>query len=300
MRLLIHAGAGTLPPEQATPSGAAAARSGLRAALAAGAAVLNSGGAAADAVVAAVQVLEDDPAFNAGRGACLTRAGTVEHDAAWMDGASGRCGAVASVTRLRSPVAAARLVADCSGHVLMAGAGAEAWCREAGALMVDPAWFITPAAEAELARWQADEAGRSGTVGAVALDAHGRLAAATSTGGLAGKRPGRIGDSPLIGCGTYADEHAAISATGTGEGFIAAVFAHTVATAIAAGATPETACSDGLALVTRRLARARGGAIVLAADGRWAIRWTSSDMARGHWSPTSTGIALRGDEDYSN
>ena len=299
MRLLIHAGAGTLPPEQATPLGAAAARHGLRAALAAGSAILASGWSAADAVVAAVQVLEDDPAFNAGRGACLTRAGTVELDAAWMDGASGRCGAVAGITRLRSPIAAARLVAECSGHVLMAGPGAEDWCLEAGAVAVDPAWFITPSAEAELARWRAEEAGRSGTVGAVALDVHGHLAAATSTGGLAGKRPGRIGDSPLIGCGTYADEHAAISATGTGEGFIAAVFAHTVATAIAHGAAPEQACADGLALVTRRLARARGGAIVLAADGRWAIRWTSSDMARGHWSPSDSGLALRGDEHYA-
>jgi beta-aspartyl-peptidase (threonine type) len=298
MRLLIHAGAGTLPPEQATPAGAAAARQGLRNALAAGSAVLRAGGPAADAVVAAVQVLEDDPAFNAGRGACLTRAGTIEHDAAWMDGASGRCGAVAGVTRLRSPVAAARLVAERSGHVLMAGPGAEAWCVEAGAATVDPAWFITPAAEAELARWRAEEAGRSGTVGAVALDAQGRLAAATSTGGLAGKRPGRIGDSPLIGCGTFADEHAAISATGTGEGFIAAVFAHTVAGAIARGLAPEQACTEGLALVTRRLARARGGAIVLATDGRWAIRWSSSDMARGHWSPEASGLALRGDEDY--
>lgn len=301
--ILVHGGAGTALRTQLTPEQAAAMRAGLRAALAAGGAVLSAGGGALDAVEAAVRVLEDDPAFNAGRGATLTRDGTVMHDAAIMDGATGAVGALAGVSHLRHPVSAARLIGERSGHVLMIGEWAEGFALSAGAEAADPSWFITDTARADLARWQADQSriATRGTVGAVALDVSGRLAAATSTGGLTGKRSGRIGDSPLIGAGTYADDSCAVSATGDGEGFIAAVFAHTVATAVAAGAAPATAADGGLALVARRRAKATGGAIVLASDGRYAHRWTSDDLARGVWEGDGTSrVAVFGDEGWTS
>ncbi|TBW41173.1 isoaspartyl peptidase/L-asparaginase [Siculibacillus lacustris] len=237
--LALHGGAGTIRRAVVTPDRARAYHAGLRAALEAGHAVLRAGGAALDAVCAAVMALEDDPQFNAGRGAVYTSDRTQEMDAAVMVGADRRCGAVAGIFGPRHPVLAARAVMETTEHVLLTGEGARAFCRDSGLEMADPTWFATDARLAalddELARRAAglsgddDPARRHGTVGAVALDAHGHLAAATSTGGMTGKRPGRVGDSPLIGAGTWADDRTcAISATGHGEIFVRWAVGHEI------------------------------------------------------------------------
>jgi beta-aspartyl-peptidase (threonine type) len=210
-------------------------RAGLQRSLDAGQKILRNGGSSLDAVAAAVRVLEDDPLFNAGRGAVFTSAGTHEMDAAIMDGRTLRAGAIGGVSRIRNPIDLARSVMEKSPHVMLVGQGAEAFARELGLEIMDDEYFSTEQ------RWQAlervraakaealSDADRHGTVGAVALDEAGNLAAATSTGGSTNKRPGRIGDSPIIGAGTYANNQTcAVSATGDGEFFMRAVAAHDV------------------------------------------------------------------------
>jgi beta-aspartyl-peptidase (threonine type) len=223
--LVIHAGAGVVDRGRMAPQRDRAARAALDRALAAGGAVLRAGGNALDAVEAAVRVLEDDPLFNAGRGAVFTAAGTHELDAAIMDGATRKAGAVAGVTRTRNSVSLARAVMDRSQHVMLVGAGADAFSLQQGLEQVDPRYFRTQERWDQLQRLKAGGQGAAhfndevkfGTVGAVARDVRGHLAAATSTGGLTGKAPGRVGDSPIIGAGTYADDRAcAVSATGAG------------------------------------------------------------------------------------
>lgn len=225
--LAIHGGAGVIDRTSLSAEEDSAYRASLAAALRAGGDVLERGGSALDAVEAAVRVMEDDPRFNAGRGAVFTADGRNELDAAIMDGATQKAGAVAGVTRTRHPVSLARAVMERSPHVMLAGEGADRFSVEKGLEQVDPAWFRTEARWQQLLRWRAqheaavDPAHAYGTVGAVALDVAGHLAAATSTGGTTGKRWGRIGDSPIIGAGTYARDGAcAVSATGTGEFFI--------------------------------------------------------------------------------
>lgn len=225
--LAIHGGAGVIERGDLTPDKEKAYRAGLDAALRAGGAVLDRGGSALDAVSAAVRVLEDNPLFNAGRGAVFTAEGKNELDAAIMDGATQKAGAVAGVTRTRHPIDLARAVMDRSRHVMLARDGADRFSVEQGLEQVDPSWFRTEERWQQLLAWRAkqsaavDRTHLFGTVGAVALDANGHLAAATSTGGMTGKRWGRIGDSPIIGAGTYAkDGQCAVSATGSGEYFI--------------------------------------------------------------------------------
>lgn len=229
--IALHGGAGTILPDKITPEKEAAYHAALRACLQAGLNVLHDGGAALDAVTAAVMALEDEPLFNAGRGAVFTSAGTHEMDAAAMEGSGRACGAVAGICGPRHPVLAARAVMERTEHVLLAGAGAATFLASTDLEMMPAEWFGTPARraalEAELERRQhglpddGDPARKHGTVGAVACDAHGHVAAATSTGGMTAKLPGRVGDSPVIGAGTWADdETAAISATGHGEYFI--------------------------------------------------------------------------------
>lgn len=276
--ILVHGGAGVACLERADPALALRQRRGLATALTAGQAVLLAGGAALDAVEAAVRVLEDDPVFNAGRGAALTRAGTAEHDAGIMDGHSGAFGGVTGLTAIRHPIHAARLVMERSGHVLMQGAGAQAFALAEGAEAADPAWFIAELARRNLADWRAKpDLAMRGTVGAVALDRAGHLAAATSTGGLTGKRPGRCGDAPIPGAGTWADTRVAVSCTGDGEVFLATQVAGRIAMAAEAGVA-------GAASGALERARARGGlggCIVLAADGSWSMPFTTSDLRRG-------------------
>jgi L-asparaginase / beta-aspartyl-peptidase len=222
--LAVHGGAGTIPREGPDTSRAASYHDGLRRALRAGREVLAEGGTALDAVTSAVVALEDDPLFNAGRGSVFTGGGTQEMDASVMEGAAHRAGAVAGIFGPRNPVLAARAVLERSRHVLMIGEGALVFCREAGIAFSDPGYFYTEARWRELQRALEHvgyDAGSGGTVGAVARDRYGDLAAATSTGGRTGKAPGRVGDSAIIGAGTYADNATcAVSATGHGEFFI--------------------------------------------------------------------------------
>jgi beta-aspartyl-peptidase (threonine type) len=289
--IAIHGGSGTMTRASLSGADEAAARAGLFAALAAGGAVLAAGGSAVDAVEAAVAVLEDDPAFNAGRGAVFTAEGRIELDAAIMAGDTREAGAIAGVTRTRNPVRLARAVMEHTPHVLLARDGADAFAIEQGLEQVEPGWFRVEA------RWQALAAMKAaaargeavfdanlkfGTVGAVARDTAGHLAAATSTGGLTGKRWGRIGDSPLIGAGTWADDRAcAISATGSGEFFIRTAAAHEIAARVRlSGETPQAAAD---AVVRGEIAGmgGSGGIIFAGADGSCGWSFSTPGMFRG-------------------
>src|SRR5712671_196190 len=222
--LAIHGGAGTLRPDEAARSRAPSYHQGLRRALSVGRDILATGGNALDAVTQAVAALEDNPLFNAGRGSVFTIAGTQEMDASVMDGRDHGAGAVAGILGLRNPILGARAVMEHSHHVLLIGEGALAFCREQQVAFAEPGYFRTDERWRELQAALAERppaAAQTGTVGAVARDREGNLAAATSTGGMTGKTPGRVGDSPMIGAGTYADNTTcAVSATGHGEFFI--------------------------------------------------------------------------------
>jgi beta-aspartyl-peptidase (threonine type) len=268
----VHGGAGAL----AVGADADAQRAGLRDALAAGARVLAAGGRALDAVVAAVTVLEDHPRFNAGLGAVRNAANEVELDAAVMEGAARRAGAVAGVRRMAHAAQAAHAVLRDGRHVLLFGDDAERMARAAGVAEVAPAALIAAARPL-----RADRAPGGGTVGAVARDREGHLAVATSTGGLSGKLPGRISDSALIGCGTWADDATcAVSATGQGEYFIRAAFARSVDARLRhAGASLEQACADALAEVAAL--GGHGGCIAVGRDGEIRMAFDTPAMARG-------------------
>ena len=221
-KLVIHGGAGAMRPAHGDSDHEQRARQGLRDALDAGAAVLDQGGKAVDGVEAAVRVLEDNACFNAGRGSTLNAEGLVELDAAIMDGSNRRAGAVAGLKTTRAPISLARILMERGPHVFLSYEGADRMAREAGLEQVDNSWFVTGERRRQLDELMAkggfDADVKYGTVGAVAVDTFGHIAAATSTGGLTAKQWGRIGDSPLIGAGTYADDRsAAVSATGSGE-----------------------------------------------------------------------------------
>ncbi len=286
--LAVHGGAGPIPSRTDDPRYSQAARSGVADALAVGHRTLAGGGSAVEAVVAAVAVLEDCEVFNAGVGSVLTREGRVEMDAAVMDGDSGRAGAVAAVQRLANPVRGALAVMDRSEHVLLAGGGAEALAESCGLELRDPDDFVTPLRREQLARVRDRERvaverdpGAGGTVGAVACDARGHLAAATSTGGMTAKQPGRVSDSCLVGAGTWADDATcAVSATGHGEIFILRAFAHEVDALLRhADLALVPACERALAAV--RQAGGRGGCIAVDAAGRLALRFHTPGMPRG-------------------
>jgi beta-aspartyl-peptidase (threonine type) len=274
--LAIHGGAGALPPRPLSREREQAFHRGLAQALEAGQAVLERAGSALDAVAAAVTVLEDDALFNAARGAVLTSDGTVELDAAIMDGATLRAGAVAAVRTVRNPVQLARRVLEDTPHVLLIGAGAERFAEQCGLTPVPNEYFIT----AER-RQQLEAEPPIGTVGAVARDRAGRLAAATSTGGMNGKRPGRVGDSPVIGAGTYADDQVcAVSTTGHGEWFLRTVQAYDIVARMRyGGASLEQAVA---AAIEQRLPRlgASGGLIAVDSQGGIVIRYNTPAMFR--------------------
>lgn len=296
--LVIHGGAGRITRQTVSAEADAAARAGLAAALDAGSAVLAAGGAALDAVEAAVRVLEDDPAFNAGRGAALTRDGRVELDAAVMH--AGGAGAVAGVTGVRHPVSLARAVMERTPHVMLAGPGAEAFAREVGADAADADWLATPERRAQLAELLAkgdafDAEMKYGTVGAVACDMAGRLAAATSTGGVTGKRPGRVGDSPLPGAGTWADKACAVSCTGAGEFFIRANAAAQVSARLRfAGQALPQALAATLGEVDAL--GGTGGLIAVDAAGAPGWHFSTPGMNRGYATPETRQVALYGNE----
>lgn len=274
-----------------SPQREALYRAGLEAALEAGHAVLREGGAALDAATAAVCVLEDDALFNAGRGSVFNEQGVIEMEAAVMDGLTRRAGSVTGLRRVRHPVLAARRVMECTSHVTLGFEAAEAFAREQGLALESESWFHTEArwqalqAELERRRLGGSEAGMSeaqkhGTVGAVALDAAGALAAATSTGGRTAKMAGRIGDTPVIGAGTWADLRVAVSGTGLGEAFVRTAAAHDIAARMAyAAASLQEACE---AVVMHELVRwgGTGGVIAVDAQGRVAMPFNCEGMYR--------------------
>ena len=317
--LLVHGGAWAIPA-----AAAAAHQAGVRNALETGYAVLSRGGSALDAVEAAVTVLEDDPAFDAGRGSFLTSDGRVQLDALLMDGGRMKAGGVACVERLRNPIQAARLVLEKSPHVYFVGQGAEDFAHAHGMTLIDNAELVLDRERERLAQAQARQAAGladesfSGqtlhddkgpetalpadpgafdshdTVGAVALDSRGNLAAATSTGGTLNKTPGRVGDSSLIGCGCYADNlSAAVSLTGWGEPIMKLVLGKWATDRVAAGTAPEIAAQEAIAYLYNRLG-GHGGIILLGPDGRFGLAHNTPAMAWGIATPAGlqTGLTI--------
>ena len=319
----IHGGAGVIERANLSPEQDAAYRAALTRALEAGAEVLRNGGEALNAVQAAIELMEDDPLFNAGRGAVFTAAGRNELDAAVMNGSDLSAGAVAGLTTTRHPIAAARAVMDQSPHVMLIGTGADGFAASQGLEQVDPSFFFTERRWQGLVKFLTDNAlpiperpagapaagmaslepapplneRKFGTVGAVALDSRGHLAAGTSTGGTTGKRWGRVGDVPVIGAGTYASNRdgCAVSATGDGEFYIRASVARDICSRIADGATGQVAAQaevdDALSL------GGSGGVIVMDAAGVPAFAMTTTGMYRGLIGPDRAPyVAIYGDE----
>jgi len=296
-KLVIHGGCGAMRPDTVPADQEEKARAGLNAALDAGEAVLAAGGNALDAVEAAARVLEEDPCFNAGRGSVLGASGLVELDAAIMDGSDRRAGAVAGLRTTRAPIHAARAAMEHSPHVLLTYEGADEFARERGLEQVDNRWFVTPQRQAQLDKIMAaggrfDTDIKYGTIGAVACDSHGHVAAATSTGGLTAKRWGRIGDSPLIGSGTYADDRAAaVSATGLGEAFIRAAAAHELCARMRIGGETLQQALDGVLADVGDLG-GTGGLIAVGPSGEAAWGFTTPGMYRAMTGPDGREVAI--------
>jgi beta-aspartyl-peptidase (threonine type) len=300
--IAVHGGAGTITRASMTPETEAEVRARLQEALDAGRDILAKGGSALDAVVAAVVVLEDSPLFNAGKGAVYTAEETHELDASIMDGSTRKAGAVAGVKRIKNPIKLARLVMDQSPHVLMAGEGAEAFGGQHGIELAPPEYCHTERRLRQLRdaqkkskddkSWVGGPEFAFGTVGAVAVDARGNLAAATSTGGMTNKRFGRIGDSPIVGAGTYADNRTcAVSGTGHGEYFIRGVVAHDIAALMAYGGLSVRAAAQRA--VTKHLAELGGSGGVIAIDvrGEIAMPFNTEGMYRG-WARSDGSSAV--------
>src|SRR5947207_13665850 len=270
-RLVIHGGAGSMRPGGFEAAHEQDARAGLEAALAAGSAILDRRESAVDAVEAAVRLLEEDTCFNAGRGSVLTADGCIELDAAIMDGRTRNAGAVAGLRTTRAPISLARRLMEQGPHVFLSGCGGDEFARGAGLEQVPNSWFEVPERRRQmhelLGSGGFDDDVKYGTVGAVAVDIDGHVAVATSTGGLTAKRWGRVGDSPLIGAGTYADDRsAAVSATGSGEYFIRAVAAHQLAERVLLGGESLQQALDAVLADIASLG-GQGGLIAVASDG---------------------------------
>jgi beta-aspartyl-peptidase (threonine type) len=301
--LAIHGGAGVITRDRLDEKQRGEIEAALGQALDAGKKVLAAGGSSVDAVQAVIEVLEDDPHFNAGRGAVFTYEGRNELDAAIMDGRTRAAGAVTGVTHIRHPIALARAVMEHSPHVVLRGEGAEEFAREQGFEMTDPAWFATEPRRKALDEFKARKVSwfdidlKYGTVGAVARDAQGHVAAATSTGGLTGKRWGRIGDSPVIGAGTYADDRAcAVSATGAGEFFIRAGVAHTICDRVRFLGESVQQAADATIKEVGELG-GDGGVIVAGPDGSTAFSFNTPGMYRGRIDSSGKHeIAIFGDD----
>ncbi|QHT68304.1 isoaspartyl peptidase/L-asparaginase [Rhodocytophaga rosea] len=312
--LVIHGGAGTITRKSMTPEKEKAYKDKLNEALQVGYAVLKKGGSSLDAVEATIRIMEDSPLFNAGKGAVFTNAGKNELDASIMDGKTLKAGAIAGVTTIKNPISTARMVMEKSEHVLMTGKGAEQFAKEKGAEIVDPSYFYTEQRYQQLQKIKQEEktqldhsedkgsldeeqsifeGKKFGTVGAVALDQFGNLAAATSTGGMTNKRYGRVGDSPIIGAGTYADNQTcAVSATGHGEYFIRAVVAYDVAALMAyKGLSVKEAADE---VVMKKLVKmgGEGGIIALDKNGNIAMPFNSEGMYRGYIKADGTSEVL--------
>jgi len=305
----VHGGAGVIERKDLGPEGDKHYRKGLERAIKAGAAVLDKGGSAVDAVEAAVNVLENDPLFNAGKGAVFSREGKNEMDSSIMDGANLKAGAVASVTRTKNPISAARSVMEKTPHVLLVGPGADAFAASVGLQQEEPGYFFTESRWQSLVRQlkkegrpvpprpagvppegkvepvaQVDESPESqihGTTGAVALDRNGNIAAGTSTGGLQGKMPGRVGDSPIIGAGTYAsNKSCAVSATGTGEYFIRLGVAREICNLVYFRGMKLQAAADEVIHKELEALHGDGGIIALTPDGQLVWSFNTPGMFR--------------------
>jgi beta-aspartyl-peptidase (threonine type) len=299
-RLVIHGGAGSMRPGRLDPAQERCARDGLESALEAGAAILEKRERAIDAVEAAVRVLEEDPCFNAGRGSVLTATGCIELDAAIMDGRTRAAGAVSGLRTTRAPISLAHELLERGPHVFLSGHGADDFARDHGFEQVENSWFEVPERRRQLQELLAaggfDDEIKYGTVGAVAVDVDGHVAAATSTGGLTAKRWGRVGDSPLIGAGTYADDRsAAVSATGSGEYFIRAVAAHQLAERVRLGGQSLQDALDAVLADVAGLG-GRGGLIAVAPDGEAAWGFTTPAMYRGMADASGRTVRVYPDE----
>ena len=309
--LVIHGGAGTILKSQMTPEKEKAYTDALNEALEKGSAILSKGGSALDAVEVSVRVLEDNPLFNAGKGAVFTNEGTNELDAAIMSGKTLEAGSVAGVTTIKNPISAARAVMEKSPHVMMVGKGAEQFAKQQGLEIVDPSYFYTENRWQGLQKAKQEDSlqqtskdtikqthafseflysppygglvGKYGTVGAVALDQHGNLAAATSTGGMTNKKFGRVGDAPIIGAGTYANNKTvAISGTGWGEFFIRLVMAKSISDMIEFGKIKLKAAADEMIMKRLPALGGDGGLIAVDKDGNIAMPFCTEGMYRGY------------------
>lgn len=296
--IAIHGGAGTLSSAQLTPESDRAYRGGLERAVRAGFTVLDKGGSSLDAVTVAVQALEDDPLFNAGRGSVLAANGRHELDASIMDGRDLGAGAVTGVRNVRNPIVLARMVMERSPHVMLAGEGAEEFAIEQGLEPVPNSYFTTERRQRELqlqleGKKAAGREALMGTVGAVALDSHSNVAAATSTGGMTGKKWGRIGDSPIIGAGTYAaNDCCAVSATGHGEFFIRAAVAHEIAALMRYRGLDVVQAAEEVVMQQLMRMGGSGGVIAVGRDGRIAMPFNSEGMLRA--AMDSRGLFVTG------
>ena len=295
--LVVHGGAGTIDPGKITPELEKQYHAALSRALEAGYKILNTGGTSLDAVEAAICVMEDDPLFNAGRGAVFTSDGHNEMDASIMDGSNRKAGAVASVRGIKNPIKAARLVMEKTSHVMLVGDGAVQFAREQGIEFADSAYFATQRRLDELQKTKEEEKKKGeygssnfphthlGTVGAVAIDKHGNLAAATSTGGLTNKRWGRVGDSPIIGAGTYADNATcAVSCTGRGELFIRGSYAREVS--VLMNYRKMTVSEAAKHVIQDELVelggKGTGGLVAMDRNGNFAMEFNTRGMYRGY------------------
>ena len=301
-KLVVHGGAGVIERSLLSAQAEADIRAALDAALEVGSAILAAGGTALDAVEETAKALEDNPHFNAGRGSVFTYQGTIEMDAAIMDGRTREAGAVAGVTATRNPVSLARAVMEKSPHVFLSREGADQFSREEGLEQAPPEYFATEFRREALAAMRAqgddyfDEELKYGTVGAVAVDIHGHVAAATSTGGITGKRWARIGDSPMIGVGTYADDRAAaISCTGSGEYFIRASAAHEICARMRMLGEGVRKAADA-AIADVGALGGTGGVIAVTPAGEAAWAFNSVGMYRGIASAEGRRVAIYGDE----
>lgn len=299
--LVIHGGAGVISRTSLDGETERAYRAAMDTALTIGENILAAGGTSLDAVEAVVMWMEDNPLFNAGRGAVFTHEGHNELDASIMDGRHRMAGAVGGVRRVKNPIRLARAVMEKSPHVFLIGAGAEAFAREQGIETVDTPWFFTQR------RWEAHLEGlkdahqpadkKHGTVGAVALDQHGNLAAATSTGGMTNKRWNRVGDTPVIGAGTYADNGScAVSATGHGEFFIRYNVAHAISAMMEFGQAPLAEAARHIVMDKLVQAGGEGGIVAVDAAGHIAMPFNSEGMYRGYARPGQRWVGIFADE----
>jgi beta-aspartyl-peptidase (threonine type) len=301
-RLVIHGGAGVIERSLLTPDEDREIRASLAHALQTGADVLASGGTALDAVEATVRELENDPHFNSGRGSVFTYQGTIETDASIMDGRSLDAGALTGATATKNPISLARAVMEKSPHVMLSRDGADQFSREQGLEQAEPDWFITPERRRQFEEVRArgsdwfDADMKYGTVGAVALDVRGNVAAGTSTGGITGKRWGRVGDSPIIGAGNYADNRScAVSATGSGEYFIRLSVAHEISARIRMKGEDAQTAADAVIAEMGALGGS-GGVIVVTPEGEAVWAFNTPGMYRGRASATGSEVAIYGEE----